>query len=130
MSHDPVNHPDHYTRGGIETIDVIEAKGLGFHLGNAVKYLLRAGHKGDAVEDVKKARWYLDRWLEREVTLATLPSADRAYRTVAEYEDANGNKHMVAPETLAFTKSRCSTCNEPIPAGRWICSPCMLRNNP
>jgi hypothetical protein len=62
---DPINHPTHYTRGGIETIDAIEAWGLGFHLGNAVKYISRAGHKGDALEDLKKARWYLDREISR-----------------------------------------------------------------
>lgn len=60
---DPVNHPSHYTRGGIETIAVIEAWGLGFHLANVVKYVSRAGHKDPArtVEDLKKARFYLDR---------------------------------------------------------------------
>lgn len=62
---DPVNHPSHYTSGGIETIDVIEAWQLGFHLGNAVKYISRAGKKGDALEDLKKARWYLDREIAR-----------------------------------------------------------------
>ena len=56
-----VNHPAHYQAGGLEAIDVIEAFGLGFSLGNAAKYILRAGRKGDAVEDLKKARWYLDR---------------------------------------------------------------------
>jgi hypothetical protein len=58
---DMVNHPPHYKRGGIETIDVVEAWGLGYRLGNAVKYISRAGHKGHALEDLKKARWYLDR---------------------------------------------------------------------
>ena len=62
---DPVNRPEHYTRGGIECIDVIEALGLGYHLGNALKYLWRCGHKADALEDLKKARWYLDREIER-----------------------------------------------------------------
>jgi uncharacterized protein YciU (UPF0263 family) len=62
---DIVNHPKHYTRGGIETIDVIEAWELNFHLGNAVKYISRAGHKGDAIEDLRKARWYLDREIAR-----------------------------------------------------------------
>ncbi len=60
-----VDHPPHYTRGGLETIDAIEAWQLNFHLGNAVKYISRAGHKGDAVEDLKKARWYLDREIAR-----------------------------------------------------------------
>lgn len=62
---DPIDHPDHYTVGGIEVIDAIEAWGLGFHAGNVVKYVARAGRKGDALEDLKKARWYLDRLIER-----------------------------------------------------------------
>jgi hypothetical protein len=49
----------------MEAIDVIEAFSLGFRLGNAVKYILRAGRKGEAVEDLKKARWYLDREISR-----------------------------------------------------------------
>ena len=61
-----VDHPDHYRRDtGHEAIDVIEAWGLGFCLGNAVKYIARAGLKGDAVEDLEKARWYIDREIER-----------------------------------------------------------------
>ncbi len=60
-----VNHPPHYKTGGIETIDFIEAKGLGFHLGNVVKYVTRADHKGNRLEDLKKARWYLDREILR-----------------------------------------------------------------
>jgi hypothetical protein len=62
---DAVNHPDHYNRGGIEVIDAIEAWGLGFHAGNVVKYVARAGHKTteDAVEALRKAKWYLDRML-------------------------------------------------------------------
>lgn len=58
---DMVNKPPHYTLGGIETIDYIEAKGLNYHLGNVVKYVSRAGSKGDALEDLKKAKWYLER---------------------------------------------------------------------
>lgn len=58
-----VNHPDHY--GGkdnpYEAIKVIEAWGLGFNLGNTAKYISRAGKKARHIEDLKKARWYLDR---------------------------------------------------------------------
>lgn len=71
---DPVNHPAHYKIGGVETIDFIEAKGLGYHLGNVVKYITRAGHKGTSsgMEDLKKARWYLDRAIEKnEITSPT-----------------------------------------------------------
>jgi hypothetical protein len=58
---DPVLNPPHYTRLNPEPIDVIEAWGLGWHLGNILKYLARAGHKGDELEDLRKARNYLDR---------------------------------------------------------------------
>lgn len=63
---DAVNHPSHYTDGGIETIDYLEAK-LGpdgfraFCLGNALKYVSRAGKKGDLKQDLSKAIWYLRR---------------------------------------------------------------------
>jgi hypothetical protein len=58
---DPVNHPAHYKVGGVETIDFIEAKGLTYHLGNAVKYISRADHKGNRKQDLEKAKWYLER---------------------------------------------------------------------
>ena len=58
---DPVNNPAHYTVGGIETIDFIEAKQLGYNLGNVIKYLTRADHKGNKMEDLRKAQWYLTR---------------------------------------------------------------------
>lgn len=64
---DPVNHPKHY--GGeedpYEAIKVIEAWELDFHLGNAVKYISRAGKKGSRSEDLKKAIWYLQRVVAR-----------------------------------------------------------------
>ena len=63
---DMVNHPPHYSVGGMEAIDVIEAFDLGFRLGNAVKYILRAGRKGSRREDLEKARWYLDREIAKE----------------------------------------------------------------
>ena len=62
---DPVNSPPHYTNGGIETIDFIEAKDLNYRLGNVVKYVSRAGKKdSDPVQDLEKAAWYL----QREIT--------------------------------------------------------------
>ena len=65
-TNDPVNHPSHYTDGKIEVIDFIEDKKLGFHLGNTVKYICRAGKKDPSkeVEDLEKARWYLDRKIQ------------------------------------------------------------------
>lgn len=63
---DMVNHPEHYTDGGIETIDFIEAKKLPYHLGNAVKYISRAGKKDKSkiVEDLQKAIWYVERYIK------------------------------------------------------------------
>ena len=60
---DPVNRPAHYTDGKIEVIDFIEDKKLGFCLGNAVKYISRAGKKDPEkeVEDLQKAVWYINR---------------------------------------------------------------------
>ena len=59
-----INHPQYYQSNGVEVIDVIEIFELGFHLGNATKYILRAGKKTeDATEDIKKAIWYLNRYL-------------------------------------------------------------------
>lgn len=52
---DVINHPSHYTRGKIEVIDFIEDQQLPYHLGNVIKYVARAGHKGDKLEDLKKS---------------------------------------------------------------------------
>ncbi len=62
---DFVNHPPHYKGKKFESIDIIEDFDLGFHLGNAIKYILRAGKKGDRVEDIRKAIWYLERECNR-----------------------------------------------------------------
>lgn len=62
---DPVNHPAHYTshESGIECIEV--TRWMNFNLGNVMKYVWRAGNKGNALEDLKKARWYLDDEINR-----------------------------------------------------------------
>ena len=65
MQPDPVNHPWHYKVGGIETIDFIEGKNLGYNLGNAVKYISRADHKGNRLQDLQKAQWYLNREINK-----------------------------------------------------------------
>lgn len=63
--HDAVNHPKHYTShpSGIECIQVTEH--MGFNLGNAVKYIWRADLKANAIEDLRKAKWYIERELMR-----------------------------------------------------------------
>lgn len=66
---DPVEKPDHYTKRLVpppgEVIDVLEAWDLPHHLACAVKYIARYRDKGRALEDLRKARWYLDRWIKR-----------------------------------------------------------------
>lgn len=67
---DPVNRPEHYTQGGIETIDAIEAsmspyEFQGYLKGNILKYLWRYRHKGKAEQDLRKARWYMDRLITK-----------------------------------------------------------------
>ena len=62
---DPVNHPSHYTSGSIEVIDFIEDQNFPYHLGNAIKYISRAGKKDPKalVTDLKKAVWYINRYI-------------------------------------------------------------------
>ena len=65
QTHDVINHPKHYTAhpSGIECIQITEH--MGFNLGNAVKYIWRSDLKNDAIEDLKKARWYIDREIQK-----------------------------------------------------------------
>ena len=65
-TNDAVNHPSHYTDGKIEVIEYIEDKKLGYHLGNAVKYISRAGKKDPSktIEDLEKAMWCINRKIE------------------------------------------------------------------
>lgn len=67
VENDSVNHPSHYNDGKIEVIEYIEDKKLGFCLGNAIKYISRAGKKNPdkEVEDLKKAIWYIDRRIKQ-----------------------------------------------------------------
>lgn len=61
---DDVNHPQHYTLGGIEVYDFIKAWELGFAEGNVVKYTVRSPYKGSRLKDLRKARWYLDQLIK------------------------------------------------------------------
>ena len=61
-----VNHPDHYNQGTIEVIDFIEAWDLTFSEGSVVKYITRWRYKGKPVEDLKKARFYIDRLIKAQ----------------------------------------------------------------
>lgn len=59
-----VNHPSHYNQGKIETIDFIEDQKFDFHIGTAIRYLCRAGHKWNEKEDLEKAIWYIQRKID------------------------------------------------------------------
>ena len=60
-THDSVNKPAHYTQGNIECIDYIDDKNFGFYEGQVIKYVTRAKHKNNEIEDLRKAHWYLTR---------------------------------------------------------------------
>ena len=62
---DHVKHPSHYNKGKIEVIDFIKDQKLDFCLGNAIKYICRADHKGKPKEDIQKAIQYLKFWSEK-----------------------------------------------------------------
>lgn len=85
-SDDSVNHPRHY--GGdvyYETIKIIEDWGLGFSVGNALKYVLRAPHKGDEKRDLEKARWYLRRAVDIREHMSERRTIERHPLQVSEY---------------------------------------------
>ena len=63
MEKEQVNHPYHYQQG-IEPIEVIESWDLNFNLGNVIKYTLRAPYKEDMIQDLEKAKWYLEREIQ------------------------------------------------------------------
>lgn len=91
-----VINPPHYTAGGIECIDYLEAKlqgrdGFeGFCIGNAIKYLTRADMKGPGIEDYKKARWYVDRLIaNREAADAEVDAEVAAMQLDDDEEEAD-----------------------------------------
>lgn len=65
MKKEMVDHPSHYNQGKIEVIDAIEDWNLNFCEGNVIKYVARHRHKTEPIEDLKKAKWYLDRLIKR-----------------------------------------------------------------
>lgn len=86
---DNVNHPSHYTYGNIEVIDFIEDKKLNYHLGNAVKYISRAGKKDPEkyTEDLQKAVWYLQREIDRKRWPGALGIPDALYLSTVPSDD-------------------------------------------
>ena len=139
FNNDAVNHPSHYTDGKIEVIDFIEDKGLGFCLGNAVKYIARAGKKDATkeIEDLQKAVWYIERRiteLEKESNcdiedLSEFDDAKIISHTspvkVALLGEKDNNKKSALGESLEIANSniqklrgaraKCNTIDEIIP---------------
>ena len=91
---DLINHPPHYTShpSGVECIQITEH--MGFNLGNAIKYIWRADEKGNAVEDLKKALWYVQRELQRRTS---------------ECPGCGGSGYATGRDGLDF--GACSTCS-------------------
>jgi len=86
---DPVNHPTHYNRQGIEVLDVIEAYDLPYHLGNVVKYVLRHQYKGRPEQDLRKAQYYLNRYLSEFFDTEAITKKDVLYQS---FQDPTGLK--------------------------------------
>ena len=113
---DPVHNPSHYKSGGIEVIDVIEAFELNFRLANVIKYVLRAGRKGDALEDLEKAAWYLNREIEK---LKKSTSDEKAPKMIMASNTSSGwtSRELTADEVSqveSFTKA----LNRVVPIGQ------------
>ena len=96
---DPVNHPRHYTSdaSGVECIDVVEHRT--FNIGNALKYLWRAGRKGDLIEDLQKAQWYVAREIQRLTKGSTAAKAEPTRE-----EDHSAPPESALPDFLTTAK--------------------------
>lgn len=106
-STDPINRPAHYTAhpSGVECITITEA--FNFNLGNAIKYIWRAGLKGDRSEDLKKAAWYVNREIERRAG-----------------EPQPGEPQRYTGPGRVKGDSKCETCGEPALDGHRECVTC------
>jgi hypothetical protein len=115
---DPVDHPKHYNTGKIEVIDAIEDWKLGFHEGNVIKYVACARHKGNELEDLRKAAWYLNRAIEKleENQLRITPAdvlkriAPRLHLLMPNALAACGEKSGVAGATTNLNEVTCGNC--------------------
>lgn len=96
MTHDSIHHPAHYAEGrAYEPIDVIEDWELNYRLGNCVKYVSRAGRKQDQLEDLRKARWYLDREIEH---LESVEAPPAPYEDILAYYGQTQDEPEAWPE--------------------------------
>lgn len=108
---DMVNHPPHYTATAYEPIDIIAAIGNPFCRGNAIKYLARAGRKGDEVEDLKKARWYVERLLKTHEAFVPMKAVD-AGRVATAWSGGFGPKFEAVRAVLAGDTSTHGTVKD------------------
>lgn len=127
-----VNHPSHYNQGKIEVIEFIEDKTLGFHLGNAVKYISRAGKKDPAkrIEDLRKAIWYTERQIalwqaeEPNVELKRPNDMNAKVHTAADIQAAsqakNNDKYKIFKLAACF---RTILANAPLVMANTASSP-------
>lgn len=101
QGNDNINHPPHYTRGKYECIDIIEDIDLGYHLGNAFKYMYRAGHKDASkeIEDLKKAVWFI----ERKISTLQEQVGEESSRDVGFGVDVRGPDRPVPVPTEVHT---------------------------
>jgi hypothetical protein len=115
-----VSHPAHYNQGKIEVIEFIEDKSLGFHRGNAVKYIARAGVKDPAkeIEDLEKAVWYLNREIENVRAKKEGRDPKRPNDMVAR---ASLNSYD-APPTPSTYKPICPECKVPLVGSPPFCN--------
>lgn len=112
---DPVNHPRHYTShpSGIEVIEI--TRHMGFNLGNVVKYVLRCDLKADAVEDLRKARWYLDDEIAKREALADAVEAAAVlaeikaagHPTAEQLDEAHGVVTVTPMCCLGYASCEC-----------------------
>lgn len=121
---DMVNHPPHYRwlPNGIEVIDITE--NMPFNLGNVVKYVLRCDHKGKPVEDLEKARWYLDREIQRRRSTAHPVTEIEVPRPIEDAGPGLGHNRRrvmaISPEGVTYEypslTDLCMTHNLPLGA--------------
>lgn len=104
--HNPVNHPSHYNShpSGVECIDIVEH--MPFNVGNAIKYLWRAGLKGDAVEDMRKAIWYIEREIARRTGDHSVRDRDEPKTEQSEPPDTIPTKQWEWETSQAVTYRR------------------------
>ena len=91
MAHSNTTGPNYYRRGNIQTWDFIRDQGLNFHLGNAIKYIVRAGYKDSRAEDLKKAIHYLTNELETTTGQGfqeKFPGEEQYYASFTDYAEA------------------------------------------